>query len=104
MRGTLSDEGAVFVEGCWKVKAHSLGMLHKSEEDRHKAQANDWADIFAKLGAKQHPSAGGGRGSGLLQMWQRLPKGLTKGPKKKLKAALARSKQAGQSGRGSRTR
>ena len=90
------------MEGCWKVKAHALGKVHKSLEDKHKAQANDWADTFAKLGARLHPSAVGDEARELLEdfsdvekvgkllvalwgLWPQLPKGLVRGPRKKPK-------------------
>ena len=92
VRGTLSDEGSKWVEGCWKVKAHALGKVHKSLEDKHKAQANDWADSFAKLGARLHPSSSTDEARELLVdfadvekvgklvvalwgLWPQLPKG-----------------------------
>ena len=111
MRGTLSDAGTKWVQGCWKVKAHSLGKPQGSEAERHKAQANDWADIFAKLGAKQHPAASREEETRLLKdfadvekvgrlvealwgLWPPLPRGLVKGPKKKTLKRQENKRQA----------
>ena len=91
VRSTLSDQGSRHIEGCIKVKAH-LSLSHNmSHELRQRTMANERADHFAKLGAKQHPGPSEVQSAGwaqdledlghfaslvanIWQLWPKLPK------------------------------
>ena len=67
VRSTLGEQGSRHIEGCIKVKAHLSLSDNMSYGFRQHTIANERADHFAKLGAKQHPGPSDEQRAGWLQ-------------------------------------